>query len=78
MVDPKMIEQGRMVREGIVEFIENFIENRRYPPTVREIQAGCDISSTSVVAYHLDILQEDGVIHREPGSPRTIQIVGDL
>lgn len=76
MLSPK--RQGIQTRRNIVDFVERFIENRRYPPSIREIQAGCEISSTSVVAHHLDILEEDGVITREPRTSRTIQIVGDL
>lgn len=71
-------QAGIQRRQRIFDFIERFIENRRYPPSVREIAAGCEISSTSVVAHHLDILEEDGVIKREPGRSRTIQITGDL
>ena len=45
------------------------------PPTVREIRDALDISSTSVVFYHLDKLEEQGLISRQPGKARTIQVV---
>ena len=41
----------------ILEFIQDFIEVNDYPPTIRDIQAGCNISSTSVVSYNLDKLK---------------------
>jgi SOS-response transcriptional repressor LexA len=47
------------------------------PPTHREIMDACKISSTSVVAYYLDELEEAGLIERpgEPGSSRNIVVV---
>ena len=48
----KLSERQQM----IMSFIENFIEEHDYPPTIRDIQNGCNISSTSVVAYNLDKL----------------------
>ena len=48
----------------ILSFIEEFIEEHDYPPTVRDIQNGCDISSTSVVSYNLDRLKEGGFLNR--------------
>ena len=39
-----------------MDFIRRFLAVSGYPPSVRDIQTGCGISSTSVVAYNLDIL----------------------
>ena len=52
-------------QEAIVEFIKGFLEDHHFPPTVRDIQAGCEISSTSVVDYNLRILPARG-IHSPP------------
>lgn len=41
----------------ILNFIQNYIEEYGYPPSIRDIQNNCDISSTSVVKYNLDRLQ---------------------
>ena len=50
----------------IREFIHEFMDEHQFPPTVRDIQAGCDISSTSVVDYNLHILQREAHLRRLP------------
>jgi len=60
----------------MLEFIEGFIEERGYPPTVRDIQHGCNISSTSVVAYNLDQLGRKGRIRRDAEVSRGMEVVG--
>ncbi|MBM3958128.1 MAG: repressor LexA [Gemmatimonadetes bacterium] len=60
----------------ILDFIEKFIEDRGYPPSVRDIQQGCDISSTSVVAYNLEILKKHGHIRRDAEVSRGLELVG--
>ena len=64
-------------QEAIVEFIQGFLEDRHFPPTVRDIQAGCDISSTSVVDYNLRILQREGYIRRQSEVSRGIELLKD-
>jgi repressor LexA len=59
----------------IVEFIDGFLDKRRYPPTVRDIQSGCKISSTSVVDYNLNILEKDGYIRRHAEISRGIELL---
>lgn len=49
-------------QERIWHFIADHIDRRGYPPTVRDIATGCDISSTSVVAYNARRLEQGGVI----------------
>ncbi|MDY6918532.1 MAG: transcriptional repressor LexA [Chloroflexota bacterium] len=49
----------------IMEFLRWFIDDRGYPPTIRDIARGCDISSTSVVEYNLRVLEKDGHITRD-------------
>lgn len=63
-------------RWRIVEFIRNFIEQRSYAPTIEEIRKGLDISSKSVVKYHLKALEEEGVIDRVPEVARAMDISG--
>ncbi len=63
-------------QEGILEFIREFLEDHQYPPTVRDIQNGCEISSTSVVDYNLRILQREGYLRRFPDVSRGIELVG--
>jgi repressor LexA len=62
-------------RETILRFIQNFIDEKGYAPTVRDIVKGCDLSSTSVVQHHLNILEREGHIHRDPQVVRSIQLM---
>lgn len=59
----------------ILEFIRDFISDRGYPPTVRDVVKGCGISSTSVAAYHLERLQREGCIRRHPEISRGIEVL---
>jgi repressor LexA len=61
-------------RENILQFIHGFIDERGYSPTVRDILKGCSISSTAVVQYHLDVLEKEGRIHRDPEIFRSIRL----
>ena len=62
-------------QQGILNFIADFIDEYHFPPTVRDIQAGCDISSTSVVDYNLHILQREGCLRRLPEVSRGIELL---
>jgi len=63
-------------RKQIADFILKFMEGKGYPPTVRDIQAGCGISSTSVVDYHLKVLEKEGHIRRDAEVSRGIELLG--
>ena len=63
-------------QEKILNLIQEFLEDQGYPPTVRDIQYACDISSTSVVDYNLKILQKEGYIRRSPEISRGIEVLG--
>lgn len=60
--------------QRILECIRDFIQERGYPPTVRDIVRGLGISSTSVVDYHLKRLEQAGRIERDPRSSRGIRL----
>jgi repressor LexA len=62
-------------QQGILEFIGAFMDEHLFPPTVRDIQAGCNISSTSVVDYNLQILQREGHLRRLPEVSRGIELL---
>jgi len=62
-------------RSRILNFIGKFLDRRGYAPTVRDIARGCNISTPSVVQYHLNMLEEQGYIHRDPEVFRSIQLV---
>ncbi len=63
------------IREGILEYIRRFFDERGYAPTVRDILRGCNISSTSLVQYHLNVLEKEGQIRRDPEVFRSIQLM---
>ena len=62
-------------QQRIIDFIRSFLAERGYPPTIRDIVSGCGISSTSVVAYNLDILRKEGYIRRHREVSRGIELV---
>ena len=56
----------------ILAFIRDFTNHNPYPPTVREITRGCNLSSTSVANYNLLCLKEKGYLTRVPSISRGI------
>jgi repressor LexA len=58
----------------IMKFLNRFIMEKGYPPAIRDIQAGCGISSTSVVDYNLNILEKEGYIRRHAEVSRGITL----
>jgi repressor LexA len=62
-------------RLRILNFIRKFLDERGYAPTVRDIARGCNISTPSVVQHHLNKLESQGHIHRDPEIFRSIQLV---
>ena len=59
----------------ILSYIRDFIDCKGYPPSVRDIQRRCSISSTSVVDYNLKRLTEKGYIARDYGISRSIRVL---
>ena len=70
-----MIKALSAKQQRIIDFIHRFLVDRGYPPTVRDIQSGCSLSSTSVVAYHLNILEGEGYLSRHPEVSRGIGLL---
>ena len=62
-------------RRRILEFLQEFYLENGIPPTVRDIQQACDISSTSVVDYNLKQLEEAGYINRRKEVARGIELL---
>lgn len=58
----------------IFEYIRDFIDEHDYPPSIRQIQDACSISSTSVVDYNLRILERMGYIKRDREVSRAIEV----
>ena len=61
----------------ILEYIKNEILNKGYPPAVREICEAVHLKSTSSVHSHLETLEKNGYIRRDPTKPRAIEILDD-
>jgi len=62
-------------QEGILAFIREFIQENGYPPTIREIGRAVGISSTSVVNYNLNVLQNKGFLSREQDVARGLRLI---
>ncbi len=62
-------------QRAVFDWIKQFVARETYPPTVREIQRGLAMSSTSLVAFHLRNLEEKGAITRRPKAARGLTIV---
>ncbi len=63
-------------QQAMLEYIERFLDENNYPPTIREIQRDLNISSTSVVDYNLNILEQRTLIRRNRNISRGIEVVG--
>lgn len=61
----------------ILAYIKEEIINRGYPPAVREICQAVNLKSTSSVHSHLETLEKNGYIRRDPSKPRAIEIIDD-
>lgn len=75
-MDRELENQGISTRQRIYDFIVDFITERGYSPSIREICKGTDIKSTSAVYEHLLVLEVMNKIHMEKGKLRTISLVG--
>ena len=61
----------------ILEFIKSEVLQKGYPPSVRDICEAVALKSTSSVHAHLETLEKNGYIRRDPTKPRAIEIVDD-
>ena len=61
----------------ILEYIKSQILNKGYPPSVRDICEAVNLRSTSSVHAHLETLEKNGYIRRDPTKPRAIEIIDD-
>jgi len=60
----------------ILAFITSFMEERGFPPTIREIGKAFGISSTNGVRYYLNVLEKQGHLKRTGKLSRGIEVVG--
>lgn len=73
------MSQGKITdkQKEILEYIKETILGKGYPPAVREICEAVHLKSTSSVHSHLETLERNGYIRRDPTKPRTIEILDD-
>ncbi|MBO4337385.1 MAG: transcriptional repressor LexA [Lachnospiraceae bacterium] len=73
------MENSRLSKKQgeILEYIKECILKRGYPPAVREICDAVNLKSTSSVHAHLETLEKNGFIRRDPTKPRAIEICDD-
>ena len=64
-------------QQEILDYIKEEILKRGYPPAVREICEAVNLRSTSSVHSHLETLEKNGYIRRDPTKPRAIEICDD-
>jgi len=65
-------------RQGaILKYIKKVIDERGYPPSVREIGEAVGLRSSSTVHSHLVNLEKKGYIRRDPTKPRAIEVLGN-
>lgn len=62
-------------QQRILDFIKKEIEQKGYPPSVREICAGVGLKSTSTVHAHLNHLEQQGLIRRDSTKPRALEVL---
>ena len=60
---------------AVLDYLQDFTEEKGYSPSYREIQAGLGLSSVSAVAEHVDNLVTKGVLKKVPGAARSLEIL---
>ncbi len=58
----------------LLRFIDAYVEENRYPPSIREIADARGVTSTNGVAQALDLLQRKGLVWRAPGRSRGLRV----
>ncbi len=65
-------------RQGeVLAFIQTYVNEKSYPPSIREIGKAIGLSSSSTVHVHLANLEKKGFIRKDPTKPRTIELLGE-
>ena len=63
-------------KQQILDFVDKQVEEKGYPPSVREICAAVGFKSTSTVHDYLEKLEKEGLIKKDPSKPRALKVVG--
>ena len=75
-METKTTNVGGTGRKSVYNFIVEFIKENGYSPSVREISAGTNLSSTATVCYHLEKLKMMGKIDMKENVARSIRVLG--
>lgn len=62
----------------ILDFVNRQVEDKGYPPSVREICSAVGFKSTSTVHGYLEKLEKKGLIHKDPTKPRALKVMGSI
>jgi repressor LexA len=73
---PSNVKKLSERQKNILKYIQSYVEERGYPPSIREIGDRVGISSTSVVDYNLKVLEREGHIRRDREVSRGLELVG--
>lgn len=65
-------------RKKLFDYIVEYISDKGYSPSIREMADFLEVSSSSTIANHLDKLTQSGLIKRDKSKPRAIEIVGQV
>lgn len=71
-----MVNKLNEKQQKILDFVNKQIEEKGYPPSVREICKAVGFKSTSTVHGYLKKLEENGVIKKDPAKPRALKVIG--
>lgn len=78
MADVKDFNKLSERQQNILKFMYSYVENKGFPPTIREIGEATDINSTSVVNYNLNKLVDAGYLEREEKFSRGLRLVAHI
>jgi repressor LexA len=63
-------------RSEVLGFVESFVKDNGYPPTLDEIRESVGLCSKSHVGYYLNALELEGLVERQPRTPRGLRLIG--
>lgn len=70
------MKKSEQRQKDILEYMKNTLVEKGYSPTVREICQALNIKSTSTVHSDIKVLEEQGLVKKDPAKPRTVLPVG--
>lgn len=73
-----MLKKPNEKQQQILQFVNDQVETKGYPPSVREICSAVGFKSTSTVHAYLEKLEKNGLIQKDPTKPRALKVMGKL